>query len=67
MPGTSLNMITHAIEADRKLQRVLGEQEGTFLMAALMVESGKRALQDGVSFGTWLEQVEALVQEHRPS
>jgi hypothetical protein len=63
----SLNQITDAVDADRRLQAKLGEQEATFLMLALVVESGKRAELAGMTLGEFIVQVEAMVQEHRPA
>lgn len=55
---------TNLTELDLRIERAIGERDGSLLMAALVVESGKRARADGMGFGQWLTQVEALLKEH---
>lgn len=53
--------------AENSAENELGpEMVSAQLMASLMIESGRRALADGIDFSTWLDHVSNLVKEYQP-
>jgi len=58
------DLIQSMSDLDSAVREKSAELEGSLLMASLMLESGRRARERGITFGEWLEQVEAMLQEH---
>lgn len=64
MPGPSITSIIDAVTLDRQKQRLEGELEGSLLMTSLVIASGRQAAAKGIGLLEFLDQVEAMLQEH---